>query len=165
MMETTKIMTVRNLATISVTLLAALTLAGCRTNTSNQTNSTSQTSSSKEIIATNDFPIGQIEKVINSLGYTFVTFEADQGGNISIPVGTYTVNGNSDSLPENVDRVFWIASPVTNSLVALDHIADISRVNDGNTDPWRIIIDDESGARTITSLSQLEQILGQVNSN
>lgn len=167
-MKTTKILTVRNVATTSMTLLAVLTLSACASNNTSQTNSkpsSSQSSSSTKTSnseqRTNDFTINEVKKEIQSLGFQKVPYQENQGGDIYLPEeGIYSYNSNANP-DKNVDVLYYLATE-NGSMVFIFRILDISK-NPGNTNSWVIGTSGGDDQRTLTSLSQIGQFVPQSN--
>lgn len=162
-MKTTKILTVRNVATTSMTLLAVLTLSACGSNNPSQTNSKSssstQTSSSEK--PTNDFTTNEVQKEIQSLGFQNVPYRENQGGDVYLPDdGTYSYNSNGKP-DKNIDVIYFLATE-KGSMVFIERILDVSKTP-GNTNTWVIGTSGGDDQRTLTNLSQIGQFVPQSN--
>lgn len=167
-MKTTKILTVRNVVTASMTLLAVLTLSACASNNTSQTNSepsSSQSSSSSKTSnseqRTNDFTTNEVQKEIQSLGFQNVPYRENQGGDVYLPDdGTYSYNSNGKP-DKNIDVIYFLATE-NGSMVFIERILDISKTP-GNTNTWVIGTSGGDDQRTLTSLSQIGQFVPQSN--
>lgn len=167
-MKTTKILTVRNVVTASMTLLAVLTLSACGSNNTSQTNSkpsSSQSSSSTKTSnfeqRTNDFTTNEVKKEIQSLGFQNVPYQEDQGGAVYLPEdGTYSYNSNAEP-DKNIDVMYYLSTE-NGGMVFIGRIFDISK-NPENTNSWVIGTSGGDDQRTLTSLSQIGQFVPQSN--
>lgn len=163
-MKTTKILTVRNVVTASMTLLAVLTLSACGSNNASQTNSKAsspQTQTSNFEQPTNDFTTNEVEKEIQSLGFQNVPYQANQGGDVYLPNdGTYSYNSNGEP-DKNIDVIYFLATE-NGSMVFIERLLDISKTP-GNTNTWVIGTSGGNDQRTLTNLSQIGQFVPQSN--